>query len=79
MIRYMSGQGHNASTVEKHACMNLANKYKKEWNKPAGTSITRLPQGTEDALFLSYFEGFYKNDKDEFGKDIGLDTSTTAK
>merc|ERR1712127_25592 len=54
-------QGKNASTAEKHACMNIAAKYKKEWNKPKGTSISRLPQGIEDALFISFFEGFYLN------------------
>lgn len=72
-------QGRHASTNEKHACMNIANKYRKEWKKPAGTTISRLPQGTEDALFLSYFEGFYANDAEDFGKGKDLDLTTSAK
>jgi len=38
-------------------------KLAKDWvvnkNKVKGTKITRLPQGTEDAHFKSFFEGFY--------------------
>jgi len=59
--------------------MTLAAKYKVEWKKPTGTTVTRLPEGTEDALFMSYFEGYYQNAKEDFGKDKGLDTSTTEK
>lgn len=58
--------------------MTLANKYKIEWKKPKGTSITRLPEGTEDGLFMSFFEGFYENDKCDFGMDKGLDLTTSA-
>lgn len=39
--------------------MNIALKYKKEWNKPKGTQITRVPEGVEDSLFMSFFEGFW--------------------
>ena len=52
-------QGKNASTKEKHMSMTIANNYKKKWNKPKGTSITRVPHGVEDSLFISYFEGYY--------------------
>lgn len=52
-------QGKHSSTNEKHKSISIANKYKKEWNKPKGTTITRLPQGIEDTLFVSFFEGFY--------------------
>jgi hypothetical protein len=37
-----------------------------------------LPEGTEDALFISYFEGYYANAKCDYGMDKGLDISTTA-
>jgi hypothetical protein len=72
-------QGKHASTEEKRAGMTLANKYKVEWKKPKGTRITRIPEGTEDALFISYFEGYYQNAVEDFGKDNGMDTTTTAK
>ena len=64
-------QGKNASINEKRSSMTLAAKYKKEWNKPTGTSISRIPEGTEDAMFRSYFEGFYANEQPpEFKQDI---------
>jgi len=71
-------QGQKSSIMEKRAGMTLAAKYKVEWKKPAGTSITRLPEGTEDGLFMSFFEGYYENDKCDFGMDKGLDLKTTA-
>lgn len=73
-------QGKQASTNEKHMSMNLANKYKTEWNKPKGTSVTRIPQGVEDSLFISFFEGFYKNDDVDAGtgKDF-VDLNTKSK
>ena len=64
-------QGKNASINEKRSSMTIASKYKKEWNKPKGTPITRIPQGTEDAMFRSYFEGFYQNEQPpEFKQEI---------
>lgn len=59
---------------------NIANKKKKEWNKPKGTSITRVPEGLEDSLFISYFEGFYGGETVDggTGKD-GIDITTKAK
>jgi len=72
-------QGKNASIEEKRSGMTLANKYKNEWKKPKGTRISRIPEGTEDSLFISYFEGYYQNAVEDFGKDKGMDTSTTAK
>lgn len=64
-------QGHKASINEKRSAMTLAAKYKKEWNKPAGTSISRIPEGIEDALFKSYFEGYYENEQPpEYKQDI---------
>ena len=72
-------QGKNSSIEEKRAGITLANKYKEEWKKPKGTRITRLAEGTEDSLFISYFEGYYQNAVEDFGKDKGLDLTTTAK
>ena len=60
--------------------LTIANNKKKEWNKPKGTSITRVPEGLEDSLFISYFEGFYNGDSIDggTGKD-GIDLSTKKK
>lgn len=52
-------QGKNASILEKRSGMTLALKYKAELKKPKGTRITRIPEGTEDSLFISFFEGYY--------------------
>ena len=52
-------QGRNASAKEKHASFNIAVEHKKKWEKPAGTSVSRIPEGCEDSLFRSYFEGFW--------------------
>lgn len=52
-------QGTHASSVEKHACMRIATKYKKEWKKPQGTAITRIAEGCEDSHFMSFFQGFW--------------------
>lgn len=41
--------------------MRIATKYKTDLNKPKGTTITRIPEGVEDSIFISYFEGFYQN------------------
>lgn len=72
-------QGKHASIQEKRSGITLAAKYKAEWKKPKGTRIIRIPEGTEDSLFISYFEGYYQNAVEDFGKDKGLDTTTTAK
>ena len=47
--------------------MKIAKDYVKNNNKPAGTKITRLPQGTEDSTFKSFFDGFYPCLKEDFG------------
>jgi len=52
-------QGKHASASEKHNGIAFAKKMVKDNNKPRGTHITRLPQGTEDSVFKSYFEEFY--------------------
>jgi hypothetical protein len=59
--------------------MAIANKHKIEMKKPAGTSITRIPEGVEDAVWKSFFEGYYENAKCDYGMDKdGLDLTTTA-
>jgi len=60
--------------------LHIANKYKKEWNKPKGTKVMRIPQGIEDSLFISYFSGWYKNTETEYGKDkIDIDLKVKSK
>ena len=36
-------QGHDANIQEKRCGVTLANKYTKEWKKPKGTQISRIP------------------------------------
>lgn len=49
-------------------------------NKPKGTSITRIPEGVEDAIWKSFFEGYYENAVCDYGLDkSGLDLTTSAK
>ena len=52
-------QGKDASAKEKYAGMKIAKDFVKKNNKPAGTKISRIPQGTEDSTFKSFFDGFY--------------------
>ena len=52
-------QGKDASAKEKYAGMKIAKEFVKKNNKPAGTKISRIPQGTEDSTFKSFFDGFY--------------------
>lgn len=61
--------------------LHIANKYKKEWNKPKGTTVQRIPQGIEDSLFISYFSGWFKNPTDaEYGQDKSfVDLKTKSK
>lgn len=47
--------------------MKIAKDFVKKNNKPAGTKISRIPQGTEDATFKSFFDGFYQPLKEDFG------------
>jgi len=52
-------QGKDASTKEKYAGMKIAKDFAKKHNKPQGTKISRVPALTEDAIFKSFFTGFY--------------------
>ena len=47
--------------------MKIAKDFVKANNKPAGTKISRIPQGTEDTTFKSYFDNFYPVLKQDFG------------
>jgi len=72
-------QGKLATLDEKKYGMAIANKHKISQNKPKGTSISRIPEGVEDAIFKSFFEGFYENAKCDYGMDKdGIDMTTTA-
>ena len=47
--------------------MKIAKDFVKNNNKPAGTKVSRIPQGTEDSTFKSFFDGFYPHLKEDFG------------
>jgi len=47
--------------------MKIAKDFVRNNNKPAGTSVSRIPQGTEDSTFKSFFDGFYAHIKEDFG------------
>ena len=61
-------QGAQSSAKEKYAGMKIAKDFVRNNNKPAGTKISRIPQGTEDATFKSFFDGFYPHIKQDFGE-----------
>jgi len=63
-------QGHGASDNEKYACMRICVTHKEKMKKPKGTSITRIPQGCEDSLFVSFFEDFYGKENLKVNKEI---------
>ena len=69
--------GKDASTKEKYAGMKTAKDFVKNNNKPKGTRITRMAQGTEDSTFKSFFDGFYPHLKEDFGQGP-LANSTSA-
>lgn len=50
--------------------MKIAVNHKEKMNKPKGTSITRVPQGIEDSLFVSFFEDFYGAENAVVNKEI---------
>lgn len=60
-------QGKDSSAKEKYAGMKIAKDFVKKNNKPAGTKVSRIPQGTEDSTFKSFFDGFYAHVKEDFG------------
>ena len=70
-------QGAQSSAKEKYAGMKIAKDFVKSNNKPAGTKVSRIPQGTEDATFKSFFDGFYAHLKEDFGTGA-LANSTAA-
>lgn len=53
--------------------MKIAKDFTKSHNKPKGTKVSRVPQGTEDSTFKSFFDGFYPH----VVEDYGTDNSTT--
>ena len=70
-------QGKDSSAKEKYAGMKIAKDFVKNNNKPAGTRVSRIPQGTEDSTFKSFFDGFYPHVKEDFGQGA-LAASTSA-
>lgn len=66
-------QGKNASTKELHMSVTIANNYKKKWNKPKGTEIHRIRSGCEDAVFPSFFSGWWAKKNQNIEIDAGMD------
>lgn len=60
-------QGKQSSAKEKYAGIKTAKDFVKNNNKPKGTKVSRIPQGTEDSTFKSFFDGFYPMLKEDFG------------
>ena len=52
-------QGKGASLSEKQMGMKIAKDFIQSKGKVKGTKISRIPQGVEDAMFKSFFNGFY--------------------
>ena len=72
-------QGKGANIEEKKYGMAIANKHKIDMKKPKGTSVTRIPEGVEDQIWKSFFEGYYQNASCDYGMNKeGLDLTTTA-
>ena len=73
-------QGKKASALEKRSAMQIADVHRKDANFCSEKAhIVRLPEGAEDAHFMSFFDGFADGPKMDFGMDKGIDTTTTAK
>jgi len=49
--------------------MKIAKDFVKKNGKPAGTKISRIPQGTEDSTFKSFFENFTPPLKQDYGSN----------
>lgn len=52
--------GKEATVEEKNNAIRNAKSFKKDHFKAKSTHISRIPQYGEDAIFKSYFEGFYR-------------------
>ena len=73
----MIWQGKDSSAKEKYAGMKIAKDFVKSHNKVAGCKVSRIPQGTEDSTFKSFFDGFYPALKEDFGTGA-MANSTSA-
>lgn len=58
--------------------MKIAKDFVKNNNKPAGTKVSRIPQGTEDSTFKSFFDGFYPHVKEDFGTAGGVAQNSSS-
>ena len=62
-------QGHKSSAKEKYAGMKIGKDFIKNNNKPKGTKLSRVPEGTEDSTFKSFFNDFYPCVAQDFTTD----------
>lgn len=62
-------QGKKSSAKEKYAGMKIGKDFIKNNNKPKGTKLSRIPEGTEDSTFKSFFNDFYPCVAQDFAND----------
>ena len=66
--------GKNSNLEEKKNGMQYAKNFIEQKGKPKNTRISRIPEGTEDTYFKSFFNGFYPCIAQDYGQFKGLDT-----
>jgi len=57
----------------------IADAHKKDADYLGQTHVVRIPQGAENAHFMSFFDGFADGPHLDAGMDKFIDTSTTGK
>lgn len=61
--------GKEASLEEKKNSLVIGKGFVKKHNKPKGTRVLRIVEGTESQLFKSFFNGFMEDAKIKLGDD----------
>jgi hypothetical protein len=69
-------QGKGASLKEKQMGMKIAKDFIANKGKPKTTKISRIPQGVEDPMFKSFFNGFYQPLIEDFGDSAAKQTTS---
>lgn len=60
--------GKEASLDEKKNSLVIGKGFVKQHNKPKGTRVLRIVEGTESQLFKTFFEGFFQDAKVKLGE-----------